>query len=61
MDEYARAGIAEYWIIEMDARNVTVYVLRGSSYHLAHRYRSGETVRSAAIENLAVKANEIFD
>ena len=61
MDEYARAGIAEYWIIEMDARNVTVYVLRGNSYHLAHRYGSGETLGSAAIENLAVKVDEIFD
>ena len=61
MDEYARAGIPEYWIVEIDAKNVSIYVLRGASYILASRVRSGETVQSATIENLFLPVDEIFD
>jgi len=61
MDEYARAGIPEYWIVEIDAKNVSIYVLRGASYILASRVRSGETVQSATMENLFLPVDEIFD
>ena len=60
MDEYARAGIAEYWIVEIDAKNVSVYVLREGSYQLANRYRDGEVVRSVTIAGLSLPVNEIF-
>ena len=61
MDEYARAGIPEYWIVEIDAKNVSIYVLRGASYVLANRVRSGETVQSATMENLFLQVDEMFE
>ncbi|HKZ85439.1 MAG TPA: Uma2 family endonuclease [Anaerolineae bacterium] len=61
MDEYARAGIPEYWIVEIDAKNVSIYVLRGASYVLANRVRSGETVQSATMANLFLQVDEMFE
>ena len=31
-EEYARAGIPEYWIIDRESREITVLTLRGSQY-----------------------------
>ena len=60
MDEYARAGIPEYWIVEPDAQNVSAYLLSENTYQLFARYRSGERVQSASIPELTVQVDQIF-
>jgi len=61
MDEYARAGIPEYWVVELDARNVSVYALTGEGYRLVGRYRTGEQVQSALLADLKIQVDEIFN
>ncbi|MGH2593907.1 MAG: Uma2 family endonuclease [Anaerolineae bacterium] len=61
MDEYARAGIPEYWVVELDARDVSVYALTGEGYRLVGRYRAGEQVQSALLADLKIQVDEIFN
>jgi len=61
MDEYAQAGIPEYWVVELDARNVSVYALTGEGYRLVGRYRTGEQVQSALLADLKIQVDEIFN
>ncbi len=60
MDEYAAAGIPEYWVVEPDAQNVSIYALSGTAFHLAARFRSGEQVQSPSFPELAVAVDEVF-
>ncbi len=60
MDEYDRAGIAEYWIVEPDAQNVSIYVRHETGYQLAGRYRSGEQVQSAMLPDLSLPVDGVF-
>jgi len=61
MDDYARAGIPEYWAIDSDARDVTVYALAGAEYRLSQRYPSSEAVQPATIADVSFQVSQIFD
>jgi Uma2 family endonuclease len=60
MDEYAQAGIPEYWVVEQDAQNVSVYGSDEGTYRLAGRYRAGEHAPSVTLHNLSIPVDEIF-
>ena len=56
---YAQAGVREYWIVDTDARTVEVFVLRGSSFALAGKFGSGETLRSEVVTGFEIGVDEI--
>jgi Uma2 family endonuclease len=58
--EYAKAGVAEYWPVDPEERNVEVYVLREGAYELLEKFRSGETARSELLTGFEVRVDEIF-
>jgi Uma2 family endonuclease len=53
LDDYALAGIAEYWIVNPFDRLVEIYVLRGEEYVL-QRTASTETISPEAFPGIAI-------
>jgi Uma2 family endonuclease len=53
-DEYARASIAEYWIINPLAATITVLTLQGGSYAVHGEFRPGEKAGSALLPGFEV-------
>jgi Uma2 family endonuclease len=60
-DEYALAGIAEYWLVDVKARTIEVYVLRGEVYHLLGKWQMGEIARSELLPGLEVSVAAIVE
>lgn len=52
--EYARAGIAEYWIIDPRDREVSVLTLDGDAYQVAGVYRPGDEASSQLLPGFRV-------
>ena len=56
---YARYGVREYWLVDPEARTVTVYVLRDDRYELLPN--EGGFARSLVLPDLAIDVAELFD
>jgi Uma2 family endonuclease len=56
---YARNGVAEYWIIDPDARSVTVHVLVGREYDVGRTFTSGR-IASTSLPTVGVTIEELF-
>ncbi|MEM9367198.1 MAG: Uma2 family endonuclease [Planctomycetota bacterium] len=61
--EYEKAGITEYWIIDPRDRSVTVLALDETSgrYQEFARLTDGQTAQSSSIEGFDISVSEIFD
>lgn len=59
--EYAKAGVAEYWIVDLKAVAVEVYVANAGGYRLHGRFGSEETATSVLLDGLAVPLSSIID
>ncbi len=57
--EYARAGVSEYWIVDPDARTVEVYVLREGAYLLRGKWGVGEVASSELLSGFEVEVAEV--
>lgn len=57
---YAQHGVKEYWLVDPDARTVTVLLLGERGYEEAGTYRSGQSFVSTAVEGFSVTLDEIF-
>lgn len=60
-EEYARAGIPEYWLIDLENKVVRVFSLAGSAYAAAGTYTPGQRVHSLTIAGFAVDVNHLFN
>jgi Uma2 family endonuclease len=60
-DEYARAGIAEYWIVDPLLARVTVLRLDGDLYAAHGEYARGEQATSPLLPGLAVDVAAALD
>jgi Uma2 family endonuclease len=61
LEEYAAAGIPEYWLLDPKARSIRVYALRGSdTYTLIGTYTPGETAKSETLTGFEVEVSRIF-
>ena len=59
--EYARAGIAEYWIIQPEGRSVTVLELRGGEYRVASEAGIEDEAASQLLAGFSINVKELFD
>jgi Uma2 family endonuclease len=58
---YASAGIGEYWIVNLGARTVELYVSPDHDrYAEVRTLRAGETLRPAALVDIAIAVAEIL-
>jgi Uma2 family endonuclease len=58
--EYARAGIAEYWIVDPQKKVVTVLVLQGKSYQTHQEFKPGMQLTSVLLEGFTLPVSDIF-
>lgn len=59
--EYARAGIPEYWIVDPEQRTVTVLVLAGDDYAVHGRYGPGAAASSKILAGFEVDVSALVD
>jgi len=59
IDDYARAGIREYWIVDPFGHAVEIYALEGSGYKL--RGTAVEEIDSGAMPGLRVDLRGLFE
>jgi len=58
---YARSGFAEYWLVDVDAKRIEVYVEPSpSGYGRMTLHSAGETISIGAFPDVAVGVDDIF-
>ncbi|MEK7324452.1 MAG: Uma2 family endonuclease [Chloroflexota bacterium] len=58
--EYAQAGIPEYWIINPQARRVSICTLDGRSYKLSGQFNSGDRARSTLLNGFELAVDDLL-
>jgi Uma2 family endonuclease len=58
--EYAKAGIPEYWIVDPREGRITVLRLAGNRYAVHGIYSKGQTASSALLSGFSVDVKEVF-
>ena len=59
-EEYARAGIPEYWIIDPDNRLITVLKLAAGTYAVHGVFASGQRAASATLPGFEVEVDAVW-
>ena len=57
---YARYGVREYWLVDPDARTITVLLLDDGAFAEAARYGTGQTLTSPTLPGFTVNLDDIF-
>ena len=57
---YAKHSVKEYWLVDPDARTVTVLRLGEDAFEVEAIYGEGQTMTSPMLAGFAVNLNEIF-
>jgi len=58
--DYERAGVGEYWVVDPETATVEVYVLEGGAFRLYGRAQGAGTVRSRAVPDLVVDVGALL-
>ena len=58
--DYAKAGIAEYWIVDPEELLVTVLTLAGTEYQVAQECHPGDMANSRLLNGLAISVDNIW-
>jgi Uma2 family endonuclease len=59
-DTYERAGVPEYWIVNLDRRTVEIVVLEDGKYHSLGVFHGEQKVPSRIISWLSVRVEQFF-
>ncbi len=57
---YAENGVGEYWLVDPDARTISVMTSQGKDFREVGSYRMGETLSSPTLRGLALDLTSIF-
>ena len=60
LDLYAQHGVKEYWIVDSDARMITVLLRDERGFEVAGNYREGQTLRSPTLAGFTIELDAIF-
>lgn len=58
--EYAKAGIAEYWIVDSKDKKITVLRLQDGQYAVHGEFMAGEQATSVLLPGFIVDVNAAF-
>lgn len=58
--DYAEAGISEYWIVDPQEEKITVLKLSGKSYSVHGEFRPGDAASSALLPGFDVDVTAVF-
>lgn len=59
-NEYAQAGIPEYWIVDPQQQLITVLTLQGKHYRLYGQFRPGSKASSVLLAGFTINVTEVF-
>jgi len=59
-EEYARAGIAEYWIVDPQEHTITVLALDGSTCRVHGEFGRGTVATSVLLPGFTISADAVF-
>lgn len=59
--EYAQAGIAEYWIVDPRQERILVLTLEGAAYRVYGDFARGTTASSVLLPSFSVAVDAVFD
>jgi len=59
--DYAKAGVSEYWIVDPEAKWITVLVLDGETYRDHGCFESGQTASGILLPGLAVDVDRVMN
>ncbi len=59
-EEYARAGIREYWIIDPETQTVSVLALEGKSYRVHGEFKHGQVAESVLLPGFNIDVSALF-
>lgn len=59
-EEYAQAGIAEYWIVDPEQKRITVLHLSGKKYGVHGEFGEGERATSPLLDGFEVEVTAVF-
>lgn len=57
---YARHGVREYWIVDSEAGNISVLLLREGEFETAGTYGAGDTLTSPTLRGFELTVDELF-
>ncbi|MYH61813.1 MAG: Uma2 family endonuclease [Caldilineaceae bacterium SB0675_bin_29] len=57
---YAKFGVKEYWLVNPDARTITVLLLGEDGYTERSTYTEGQTLTSSILDGFSAHLDEIF-
>ncbi len=57
---YAKNGIREYWIVDVDAKSVEVLKLAGTAYGLHAVFEAGDRITSPVLPGLSLPVADVF-
>lgn len=60
LDLYAQHGVKEYWIVDPDAKTITVLLRGEGGFEVISVYGKGEALRSPTLGEFSVALEEIF-
>ncbi|HID51581.1 MAG TPA: Uma2 family endonuclease [Anaerolineae bacterium] len=60
-EAYARAGIAEYWLVDSQQKQITVYSLQDGRYAIHGLFKFGDAAVSALLPGFSVEVSSVFD
>ena len=60
MQEYAQAGISEYWLLDPSTATLEVYTLRHNAYTSTRRLRAGDELTSDQLPGFTLAVADVF-
>ncbi len=60
LDLYAQHGVQEYWIVDPDARSITVFVRGENRFEVAGIYGEDQTLHSPTLSDFSIALRELF-
>jgi len=58
-NEYQRAGVREYWIVDPDTKTVQVFILENGQY-LAKSYGETDTISVSVLKSCEISLPDVF-